>query len=239
MPDPRLKPFARTRSALRPADFGALQRALLESPLLGHSTLGGTFEGSRGFAITFTSGGRARVVERTPALAPFFALAIDRQGGPRALRPWYRPGLEVRTPNAWYLNVLVIAEQGRVGRHVDATLQGPAQVPHATPEAVSVLYLSVPPGPGGALVLHEGTRELARLRPREGTLLHFRGDLSHEVAPLEAPAGARRASLVLEQYHFEPDALARLPAMQIDSRAGFEAFLAEHRKKPPASFTLE
>lgn len=238
MPDQRLKPYTRTRNALPAQEFAALKQALLDSPLLGHSTLGGTFEGSRGFAITFTAEGRARVVERTPALAPFFALAIDRQG-PRALRPWYRPGVPVRTPNAWYLNVLVIADQGRVGRHVDATLQGPAQAPHTTPEAVSVLYLSVPQGKGGALVLHDGPRELARLPPREGTLLHFRGDLSHEVSALEAPAGARRASLVLEQYHFAPEPLGRLPALQIDSRAGFEAFLAEHRKKPPASFTLE
>jgi hypothetical protein len=74
--------------------------------------------------------------------------------------------------------------------------------------------------------------------PEPGTLLHFRGDLAHEVTPLEgAPEGALRASLVCEQYHLPPPALERLAPLQVQSKAGFEAYLTERRRG--ASFELE
>lgn len=232
-----LRPFVRTRDALRAPDFEALESLLLGSPLLGESTLGGTFLQTRGFAFTFTAAGRGQLEARFPALTPFLARAIDRDG-PRKLVPWHSPWTKPPTPNAWYLNVLVVKGGGQVGRHLDATLQGPAESPGTTPVVVSVLYLRVPTGSGGELVLHAGPMEVARVQPKARTLLHFRGELAHEVTKVEGD-GALRASLVLEQYAFAPEALKRLPALQLDSRAGFDAFLALHAQGPKRDFVLD
>jgi 2OG-Fe(II) oxygenase superfamily len=121
-----------------------------------------------------------------------------------------------------------------VGRHIDATLQGPSGVPDATPQYVSVLYLQVPErAKGGELCLMHDDAPVGEVRPREGMLLHFRGDLQHEVRPFTGgPEGARRASLVCEQYAFPPEALARIPTFRIHSKAGFAAYLDDWRERP-------
>lgn len=225
------------RGALPAPQFAALRETFLSSPLVGGSTLAGPFESSRGFAVTFREEGRARVVDRFAALAPHFAAAL---GAPaiRALTPFWRRKLN-RIPNAWYMNVLLVSPGGTVARHVDATLRKQSEVDAAVPEVVSVLYLSIPARKGGELRLWEGPNELARLVPEENVLLHFRGDLAHEVCAFEAPEGALRASLVIEQYHFAPEALARLPEFQLESRAGFGAYLQHHSARGPTSFDLE
>ena len=69
--------------------------------------------------------------------------------------------------------------------------------------------------------------------------MHFRGDLAHAVRAFEGPEAARRASLVIEQYHFAPDVLARLPEFQLESRAGFSAYLQHHSARPPTEFEIE
>jgi hypothetical protein len=102
-----------------------------------------------------------------------------------------------------------------------------------------VLYLSVPPRrAGGELRLYRDQAPVGVLTPEPGTLLHFRGELLHEVTPLEGtPEGALRASLVCEQYHLPPPALERLVPVQVQSKAGFAAYLTE--KRSGASFELE
>ncbi len=76
---------------------------------------------------------------------------------------------------------------------------------------------------------------MGKVRPRPGLLVQFRGDLQHEVQPFTGgPEGAVRASLVCEQYAFEPEALARIPAFRIQSKAGFAAYLDEHRERSSA-----
>lgn len=225
------------RRALPAPQFEALRDTFLASPLVGGSTLAGPFESSRGFAVTFREGGRARVLDRFPALAPHFDRVL---GAPalRALTPFWRRTL-TRIPNAWYLNVLLVSPGGTVARHVDATLRKPSETEDAVPEVVSVLYLTIPSKKGGELRLWNGPSEIARLVPEENALLHFRGDLAHEVCAFEAPEGALRASLVIEQYHFAPDALARLPDFQLESRAGFKAYLKHHSDRPAGSFDLD
>lgn len=225
------------RGALPVPQFGALRDALLASPLVGSSTLAGPFETSRGFGVTFREAGRARVVERFAALAPHFEAMLG-EPAVRALTPWWRRRLS-RIPNAWYLNVLLVSAGGTVGRHVDATLRKPSEVDDAIPEMVSVLYLTVPSKKGGELRLYEGLSPIARVVPKENALVHFRGDLTHEVCAFEAPGGALRASLVIEQYHFAPEALARLPEFQLESRAGFTAYLQHHSDRPSAKFEIE
>jgi hypothetical protein len=104
---------------------------------------------------------------------------------------------------------------------------------------VSVLYLSVPPRrAGGELRLYREQTRVGVIAPQPGTLLHFRGALLHEVTPLEgSPEGALRASLVCEQYHLPQPALERLAPLQVQSKAGFAAYLTERR--PGASFDVE
>ena len=75
--------------------------------------------------------------------------------------------------------------------------------------------------------------------PEANAVLHFRGDLAHEVCAFEAGPGALRASLVIEQYHFGPDALERLPEFQLESRAGFGAYLKHHADREPTKFEIE
>jgi hypothetical protein len=81
---------------------------------------------------------------------------------------------------------------------------------------------------------------VGEVRPRQGLLVHFKGHLQHEVEPFTGgPEDALRASLVCEQYAFEPEALARLPAFRVQSKAGFAAYLDDHRERGPSSFTLD
>ncbi|EPX56296.1 hypothetical protein D187_007638 [Cystobacter fuscus DSM 2262] len=214
----------------------SLRGALLSSRFVARSPLMGTFQGSRGFAVIFTETGRATLEERFPFLRDYLAQVMEPRSW-RGLLPWRErllgPRPERRRPNAFYLNLLLLEAGRGVGRHIDATLQEPSGVPGATPEHVSVLYLNVPEGAkGGALVLSRGQLALGGVRPRPGMLVHFRGDLTHEVQPFTGgPEGELRASLVCEQYAFAPEALARLPAFRIQSKAGFSAYLEEHRAR--------
>lgn len=218
------------KSALPRSDFETLRTTLLDSPLVGRSTLAGPFQASRGFAVIFREEGRAQLLERFPPLAAWFDAAL---GAPavRALTPWWRRTL-TRIPNAWYLNLLLVSEGGTVGRHVDATLRKPSGVDDALPEMVTVLYLQVPRARGGELLLWDDSGlRLAKLAPSENASIHFRGELLHEVCAFEGVADGLRASLVIEQYHFAPEVLARLPAFKLDSRAGFQAYLAHHAQR--------
>ena len=216
------RPWKVIRRAFTAAEVAAIREPLLNSPLVGKSTLGGSFRASRGFAITFRGDGRAQLEARFPSLAPFLAKATAK-GALRGAARW-----RAKTPNAWYLNLLLVSAGGTVGRHVDGTLRGPSGEAYAIPVAVSVLYLSAP---GGALVLSRGARELGRVIPSEGALVHFRGELDHAVEAFEGEG--TRASLVLEQYHFGAEALARLPELKVDSRAGFQAYLDSRANHEP------
>lgn len=224
------------RDAMKGARLEALREALLSSRFVARSPLMGTFQSSRGFAFIFTEAGRLTLEDRFPFLREYLALVMDPASS-RGLLPWrerlFGPSRERRKPNAFYLNLLLLEPGRSVGRHIDATLQEPSGVPGATPEHVSVLYLNVPEGAkGGALVFSRGSQILGEVRPRPGMLVHFRGELTHEVRPFTGgPDGALRASLVCEQYAFEPEALARLPELRIQSKAGFAAYLEAHRER--------
>jgi hypothetical protein len=232
-----LKLFRRQPKALPAATFETLRASVMASAFVGASTLNGPFESSRGFGVTFTHAGVDELTLRFPALAPWLACTLGA-AAIRALTPWWRRTLS-RLPNAFYLNLLMIGPGGHVARHVDGTLMQPAGVTQHPPDCVSVLYLSVPTTTGGVLQLWDGSKPVGLITPKTGDAVHFRGDLAHAVSTFEGPPEARRASLVIEQYHFEPEALARLPAFQLDSRAGFRAYLKDHAARPPKPFELE
>ena len=224
------------RDALTGPQLGSLREALLGSRFVARSPLMGTFQASKGFAFIFTEEGQATLLERFPFLSGYLSLVRDAATA-RGLLPWrerlFGPRPERLAPNAFYLNLLLLEAGKSVGRHVDATLREPSGVPGAVPEHVSVLYLEVPQGAqGGALHLLRDDRPVGRVRPRPGLLVQFRGNLQHEVQPFTGgQEGALRASLVCEQYAFAPEALARIPTFRIQSKAGFAAYLDEHRDK--------
>ncbi|PTL81035.1 2OG-Fe(II) oxygenase [Vitiosangium sp. GDMCC 1.1324] len=224
------------REAMSGARLEVLRDALLSSRFVSRSTLMGTFQGSKGFAFIFTEAGRTKLEERFPFIQDYLELVMNPESW-RGLRPWHErlfgSRKALRRPNAFYLNLLLLEPGRSVGRHVDATLQVPSGVPGARPKHVSVLYLSVPEGAkGGALVLSRGSHSSGEVHPKPGMLVHFRGDLTHEVLPFTGgPENALRASLVCEQYAFEPEALARLPEFRIQSKAGFAAYLEEHHER--------
>jgi hypothetical protein len=219
------------------AEFEALRDALLGSPLVGRTTLAGPFQSSRGFAVTFKQAGVAKVLERFPALGSYLPRVLGEPGA-RALASFWQRRLK-RVPNAWYLNVLLVSEGGAVGRHVDATLRKPSGQADAIPEQVSVLYLQVPEAKGGELKLYLRGRPMGLVRPQENVLVHFRGALAHEVCAFSGAPDGLRASLVIEQYHFDDAVLARLPDFQLDSRAGFAAYLDAHAQRPATAFELD
>jgi hypothetical protein len=225
-----VRPYRIHKALLPRGAFEALRDAMLGSPLVGRSTLAGPFQSSHGFAVIFKQPGVPKLLERFPALTPYLPRVLGEPGA-RALAPFWRRRL-TRVPNAWYLNVLLVSEGAAVARHVDATLRKPAEDPEAVPELVSVLYLAVPDARGGELRLFAGAAPVGVVRPRENWLVHFHGALSHEVCAFEGAPGGLRASLVIEQYHFGEAALARLPDFQLDSRAGFAAYLDAHAQRP-------
>lgn len=223
-----MREFRSQKRALPEREFAELRDSLLASPLVGRSTLAGPFQSSRGFAVIFKTEGRDRLESRFPALRAWFDTVL---GAPavRALTPWWQRSL-TRIPNAWYLNVLLVSEGGTVSRHVDATLRKPSGDSEAVPEMVTVLYLSVPKARGGTLQLWSGPTPVTEVKPAENTSVQFRGNLAHQVNAFEGAKDAVRASLVIEQYHFADDALARLPDFRLESRAGFSAYLEHHQQ---------
>ena len=185
---------------LRPDAFEAgelsrLRGELVSSPLLGGSQLSQSFDGTRGFSVSFTRAGLPALAGELAYLAPY----LDR-----VLRP---------SCNAFYLNPLLMHGGTRVDAHVDASLS--MHVDHRlVPLLVSVLYVEVPADlEGGELVLELGDREVGRVAPREGTLLFFAGLLRHHVTPMRSTA--RRLSLVCEQYRLDEVVLAEIPTCQI------------------------
>ncbi|MCY1023683.1 2OG-Fe(II) oxygenase [Pyxidicoccus sp. MSG2] len=234
-----MRTYTTQREALPTPALEALREALLGSRFVARSPLMGTFRASRGFAFIFTHEGRATLEARFPFLSCYLARVLDPTSA-RGLLPWRERLLGARKervlPNAFYLNLLLLDAGTAVGRHIDATLQDPSGVPDATPRHVSVLYLQVPErAKGGELCLLRDNVPVGEVRPREGMLVHFRGDLQHEVRPFTGgPEGARRASLVCEQYVFPPEALARIPSFRIQSKAGFAAYLDDWRGRPDA-----
>ncbi|MFL5318462.1 MAG: 2OG-Fe(II) oxygenase [Myxococcaceae bacterium] len=211
----------------------ATREALLSSPLLDRSPLYGTFRATRGFAAIFRRDGVETLKSRLPELTPFIDCVLSDDEANR-LVPWLsRPFLRAPPTNAYYLNVLAVPPGAEVARHVDATLRTPSGDPTAIPTRVSVLYLVVPKAMrGGELRLHEGSRKVADVRPREGTLVHFRGDLAHEVLPFTSDdPSALRLSVVCEQYALSEGALERLDPFRLQSKAPFDAYVRDHQRR--------
>jgi hypothetical protein len=199
----RFRHYRRHSAALEPAALAALRQAILESPLMAASNLNHRFAGTYGFSLAFRREHLPEVLTQFPTLGPFLE---------RAMRP---------ECNAFFLNPLLVTDGAGVSPHVDLSLA--STIPGVrTPRYVSVLYLEVPPGlEGGELKLYEGPRHKATVTPREGSLVTFRGDMRHEVAPVRAGAPGiyeARLSLVVEQYQLTDVQLTHLPELRVGTR---------------------
>ena len=171
--------------------------------------------------------------ERFPFVGSYFDL-IDLHQGLGDLRPWYKRPFPKSIPNAFFLNVLLVPSGINVGRHVDATLRAQVQIDHLVPQKVSVLFLQTPKEmTGGKLNLYTSQQRVASITPMEGMLVHFRGNLEHEVTTVHSDTEpkALRASLVCEQYVIPEHIAEQLPPIRIKSYAGFEAHLEEAKQK--------
>ncbi|MBF2053704.1 MAG: 2OG-Fe(II) oxygenase [Candidatus Sericytochromatia bacterium] len=193
--------------ALPAACIQAMAGQLLASPYLTQNVLNQRFSTTQGFSLIFQQ--VAQLQQHLPEVMPFFELLQDAPA------------------NLYYLNVLAIGQQGQVERHVDHSIRGyDPDLP--LPRRVSVLYLQVPPGPGGELQLfdHQG-RPQHTLKPQTGLLVHFPGDLPHAVQAVQT-SQTLRLSLVCEQYWLSAAQLLALPEVTLKSTAGFDTFLQQH-----------
>lgn len=179
----------------------SLARAIRASPLFTTNTLNRDFVATKGFSVVFQRAELPRVAREFPGFVPYLE---------RALRP---------DANAFYLNPLELTRGSRVDPHVDRSLR--SYLPEVLPPlVVSVLYVEVPAElVGGELVLARGKRHLARVRPSEGTLVVFDGDLTHSIERVDSPG--RRLSLVCEQYELAPEELEHIPPYALESRARY------------------
>jgi hypothetical protein len=206
--------------AVTDAERIELRDAITRSKLLGDSPLGGTFLATRGFSITFHRDARVDVEARFPFLARFLQLALDEHPAREVQRRPLLGGPPL--PNAFYLNVLVVPPGAGVGLHVDATLGPPNR--SVIPEAVSVLYLDVPPDlRGGLLKLCLGEHEIDAIEPRDARYVVFAGRLGHEVTTVEA--SRPRMSIVCEQYALAPGVLSAVPRLKVHARNAFQNVL--------------
>ena len=192
--------------------FATLKQCATRNALLGSNPLEEAFSATRGLIVRYTRDGLADLA-RDEHLRCFEAFA----------RTVMRP-----TANAFVLNVVEAkpSETEPIRYHIDQSFPVKFALGHYVAETVSVLYVSVPDDMRGgelevrkvpdvyldahglkarAAVARDGGQvEAADVKPVENTLVTFRGDAHHRVRPFstEKP-GARRVSLVLEQYRLE------------------------------------
>lgn len=192
-------PHHATPDAFPSSYLDELKLQVRKHPCFTVNNLNRDFVQTRGFSVVFRRDGLAQAL----AAFPFFATFLGA-----ALRP---------DCNAFYLNPLELEGGSRVDPHIDRSLRAYCK-DVATPVAVSVLYVDVPPAMvGGELVLARGKRTLAKVRPQAGLLVQFDGDLTHSVDRVDSKG--KRLSLVCEQYALEDWELAAVPAYVVETRA--------------------
>ena len=200
----RLQTFVHRRpEALSAEATDAIRGAILGSSMLGESNLSSQFQGTYGFSISFRREAVEEVATRFAAFAPFLEAAL-------------LPGCD-----AFLLNPLLVHNGRGVMAHIDRSLEFYGSS-IGCPVAVSVLYVQVPPElSGGELRLYHRGARVAALTPQPRSLVTFRGDLVHEVAPVEAGAprlSAARISLVVEQYRVPESLRERVPRFELRNR---------------------
>ncbi|WP_287129990.1 2OG-Fe(II) oxygenase [Candidatus Cyanaurora vandensis] len=190
--------YRRHLDAFPPLYLKELAGQVHASPYLAVNNLNRDFVSTKGFSVVFRRSALAEVGRKFPYLRRYFTQALDPLG------------------NAFYLNPLVLTAGSRVDPHVDRSLRSYCKT-ILPPLTVSVLYVQVPPElVGGELILSLGKRPVARISPLPNLLLHFQGDLTHAINPMQSPG--TRLSIVCEQYQLPEDELAQIPEFTLESR---------------------
>ena len=216
--------FLATPDVLDPAQCRDLAERVMASEMIGDNPLSEGFRGTAGFAITFRRDAIPRVVAWFPELALFLERVIRDDvyrafHGPKRAAGEAAPGSgpepedrDVPRANAFHVNALIIPPGVGTRRHVDVSLGVTAKV-------VSVLYVQSG-GPGdGQLHLFDDGLPVAVINPREGMLVHFRGDLEHGVATRSQDAEDHRISVICEHYVLPPKRLAECPFLALHRRS--------------------
>jgi 2-oxoglutarate-Fe(II)-dependent oxygenase superfamily protein len=186
-----IKPYQLTRDLLSPEELESLQREILESPHLAPEALNSGQRGTYGYTIIFRRSSILRACREMPALRPYLEKTLDGRC------------------NAFFINPLVISEGQQVAPHADRSLGELTTVPF--PVKTSVLYLRVPEDlVGGRLSFYFLRIPVARVSPRENSLVEFPGAMRHSVEKVQT-CGVPRVSLVCEQYIVKPNVLESIP----------------------------
>lgn len=188
--------------------------------------LGGSFKNAYGLTFIFKPEFRKNVYARFPYLKNFIEAIIADD------------------INIYFINSLIIRDDGGIGIHLDGSIGKFDPKNFSCPERVSVLYIDVPEMSGGELRLFQkagkfekaaggqlGLQELtgahrstqpftlmASIQPVKNKLVHFRGNLLHEVTPViktRQDDKRLRISLVCEQYNINPENLYKYPDFEI------------------------
>lgn len=206
-------PLVRRLPGLSNATFAAVARCATENALLdGAQPLTDNFASTRGLMARFTRAGLAdvRADSRLACFLPFIEHVMDT------------------ACDAFVLNVVDAVPtdpeaEDPIRWHIDQSFPLSMSIGHYVAHTVSVLYVRVPfDMVGGELELRKvpddwldehGLRAralfgnqtegllAATIAPAENDLITFRGDAHHRVLPFSSSdAGARRVSVVLEQY---------------------------------------
>jgi hypothetical protein len=182
-----------------------ISNGLVTSGLVGESPFVKGFAGTRGFGVKFRREGLDPLLKLMPWTRPYFDKILDEN----VARHFCAGRPEMRQPNAFYLNALIIPPGEGTGLHVDRTMDG-----QTTPMLVSVLYLETTTSPGGLLYLCEKTWPVGLVNPCPGMIVHFRGDLTHGVTNTPS-SGMVRSSLVCEQYSLPQEKIGSCPQLEL------------------------
>jgi hypothetical protein len=183
----------------------SMRNGLHNSALIGNNILSEGFTGTRGFGVKFRREMLPLLQAWLPWTKRFFTKALDHSVAIQL----NQHASELKQPNAFYFNALLIPPGAGTTLHVDASLDGRTQ-----PQRVTVLYIDTVASSGGRLYLYNRQLPIAVVNPRPGMLVHFRGDLTHGVSNT-AKTDGMRSSLVLEQYCLEEEELYSCPSLEL------------------------
>lgn len=176
----------------------ALVDGVLNSPYLGNSPLGPEFVKTKGFSIVFQRDAMEALISAFPYLCQFLDCCVFPKS------------------NAFYLNTLIMTDGSRVDAHIDCRLVV-SQNMRIIPTIVSIFYASADPAGGGHLTLGTGTPQATTIAPKPGDLLHFRGDIVHDVSPYMSQSP--RINVVCEQYNLTSELLDDFPIFEVITQA--------------------
>ncbi|GIW20999.1 MAG: hypothetical protein KatS3mg068_0006 [Candidatus Sericytochromatia bacterium] len=189
-----------------------LKENILNSPYLTKNHLNYNFNSTLGFSVVFKKNKIDYAISKFPYFDEYIKKIFDKN------------------ISIYYLNPLVIPINGKVGKHIDYSLNTYCYNINF-PKKVSVLYISCKNINGGNLNLIKRNKIIATIEPLENKLVIFKGNLKHEVTKVINLDENYRISLVCEMYNVSDSNLEKIPDFFIRSKASFKTFLEQEVKE--------